>query len=108
MTARRFLRLTHGWIGAILALFVVLVAGTGASLAFMSEMFLAQYGDVLRAEAPAEGQAPVSIDAMFASAQELRGDRFEPVGVLMPHTRVPKASAAMVFGMEEGGDPYYP
>ncbi len=63
MTARRFLRLTHGWIGAILALFVVLVAGTGASLAFMSEMFLAQYGDVLRAEAPAEGQAPVSIDA---------------------------------------------
>lgn len=108
MSARRFLRLTHGWIGVVLGLFIVLVAGSGASLAFMSEMFLAQYGEVLEAEAPQPGASYADMDAMFASAQELRGDKFEPSGVLMPHTRVPKVSTAMVFGMEEGGDPYYP
>jgi uncharacterized iron-regulated membrane protein len=107
MTARRFLRLTHGWLGVILAIWIVVVAGTGASLAFMSEMFLAQYGDVLRAEAPANAPR-VGIDQMFESAKALRGGAFEPVGVLMPHTRVPGASAAMVFGMEKGGDPVYP
>lgn len=108
MSARRFLRLTHGWIGVVLGLFIILVAGSGASLAFMSEMFLAQYGEVLEAEAPRPGASYTNVDAMFASAQELRGDKFVPTGVLMPHTRVPKVSTAMVFGMEEGGDPLYP
>jgi uncharacterized iron-regulated membrane protein len=108
MSARRLLRLTHGWIGAVLALFVVLVAGTGASLAFMSEMFLAQYGDVLRAEAPAPGAEPASIEKLFAAAQAAQGPNFAPLGVLMPHSRVPKAETAMVFGMERGGDPHYP
>lgn len=108
MSARRFLRLTHGWIGAILALFVVLVAGTGASLAFMSEMFLAQYGEVLKAEAPAVDAQPVGVDALFAAAKEARGERFSPTGILMPHSRVSKVETALVFGMETGGDPHYP
>lgn len=108
MSARRLLRLTHGWIGAVLALFIVLVAGTGASLAFMSEMFLAQYGEVLRAEAPAPGATLADIDALFAAAQQARGEDFAPTGVLMPHTRVPKVETALVFGMEQGGDPHYP
>jgi uncharacterized iron-regulated membrane protein len=108
MSARRLLRLTHGWIGAVLALFIVLVAGTGAGLAFMSEMFLAQYGDVLRAEAPLHGAEPANIDELFAAAQATRGPGFAPIGVLMPHSRVPKAETAIVFGMERGGDPDYP
>jgi uncharacterized iron-regulated membrane protein len=108
MSARRFLRLTHGWIGVVLAFFIVLVAGSGASLAFMSEMFEAQYGEVMVANPPAPGAAYTDIDRMIATAQAERGSRFTPVGVLMPHSRVPKASTAMVFGMEEGGDPEYP
>lgn len=108
MSARRFLRLTHGWIGVVLALFIVLVAGSGASLAFMSEMFQAQYGEVLEAEAPHAGAPYAEIDRMIASAQAARGAAFSPMGVLMPHTRVPKVPTAMVFGMEQGGDPNYP
>lgn len=108
MSARRFLRLTHGWIGVILGLFVILVAGSGASLAFMSEMFDAQYGEVLEATAPTPGAPYTDIDTMIATAQRARGEAFSPVGVLMPHSRVPGVSTAMVFGMEEGGDPLYP
>lgn len=108
MSARRFLRLTHGWIGVVLALFIVLVAGSGASLAFMSEMFQVQYGEVMEAEAPSPGAAYTDIDRMIATAVAQRGPGFAPVGVLMPHSRVPKASTAMVFGMEAGGDPEYP
>lgn len=108
MSARRFLRLTHGWIGVVLALFVILVAGSGASLAFMSEMFLAQYGETLEAEAPRPGAPYVDVDSMVRTAEAVRGERFSTVGILMPHTRVPDVSTAMVFGMEEGGDPLYP
>ena len=50
MTARRLLSLIHGAIGSLLALFIILVGGTGAALAFMSEMFMAEYGQILRVE----------------------------------------------------------
>lgn len=108
MSIRRFTRLTHGWIGVVLALFIVLVAGSGASLAFMSDMFLAQYGDMLRADAPADTGSPADLGAMIAAAERSRGDDFQATGVLMPHTRVPKVSTALVYGMEPSSDPDYP
>ncbi|MEO9600690.1 PepSY-associated TM helix domain-containing protein [Parasphingorhabdus sp.] len=108
MSARRFFRLTHGWIGAVLALFLVLVAGSGVSLAFMSEMFIAQYGDVLEAEAPASSSAYIEIDEMLAAARDYQGETFMVGGVLMPHSRIPTVSTTLVFGIEEGGDPLNP
>lgn len=95
MRLKRVTRQLHGWIGVIAAAFILLVALSGASLAFMSQFFLAQYGNVLRADAPA---APADLDRLFAAAQASQPG-FQPMGVLMPHTRVPDVSTAMVFGM---------
>lgn len=103
MSARRFLRLTHGWIGAVVGLFVILVAGSGASLAFMSEMFLAQYGDVLRAEAPAPDAPYADLDRIVAAADAAQGNGYSTMGVLMPHSRVPSVETAMAFGMDASG-----
>ena len=108
MTARRIVRLSHGWIGVILGLFIVLVAGSGACLAFVSEMFLVQFGEMLEAQAPTPGASYVEIDAMIAAAQIARGKAFTIQGIMMPHTRLSKVSTALVYGVEKGGDPAFP
>lgn len=95
MRMKRLTRQLHGWIGAFAALFVLLVALSGASLAFMSQLFLAQYGEVLRADV---AQAPADLDRLFAAALATEPG-FRAMGVLMPHTRVPDVGTAMVFGM---------
>lgn len=102
MRARRIVRQLHGWAGLFVAAFLLLIALSGASLAFMSEMFLAQYGDVLRSEA-----GPVAapdLDAMAASATAAAGPGFQTHGLLMPHSRVPGVETAMLFGTRPGED----
>lgn len=96
MRTRRLVRQLHGWLGALTAVFLLLIAVSGASLAFMSEIFLAQYGDVLRSEAP--GMPPADLDAMVASGTAMAGPGFQPYGLLMPHSRVPGVETAMLFG----------
>jgi uncharacterized iron-regulated membrane protein len=103
MSARRFLRLAHGWLGAIAALFLIAAAASGAALAFMSDIFLAQYGDVLRAEAPARPAFAPDLTRIIAAAEQGYGKPFQAMGVFMPGARVPKAETAMVFGTRPGG-----
>jgi uncharacterized iron-regulated membrane protein len=107
MTARRLLTLLHAWLGALAAVFVVLVAGSGAALAFMSEMFEAQYGAVLEAEAPRADAPYADLDRVLAAAQAGSradlGKSFAPLGVLMPHSRVEGIETALPFGIPEGG-----
>ena len=104
---RRLLALSHAWLGALSAIFVILVAASGAALAFMSELFMAQYGDALRAAPPSPGAAALDIDALLASAQAGAtangGAPFTPIGVLMPHSRVEGVETAIPFGLPAGG-----
>lgn len=106
MRVRRIVRQVHGWTGAIAAVFLLLVAVSGASLAFMSEMFLAQYGDMLRSEVPSS--PPASLDALVASGTAAAGTGFKPLGLLMPHSRVPSVETAMLFGARPGAETDYP
>jgi uncharacterized iron-regulated membrane protein len=102
MSVRGWLATLHGWLGATTALFVVLIAGSGVLLAFMSELFLLQYGDVLRARAPAPAAAYADLDRLVAGALQGHGRPFEVAGVLMPHTRVPGIETALVYGLPAG------
>jgi uncharacterized iron-regulated membrane protein len=107
MRARRLVRQVHGWVGALTAVFLLLIALSGASLAFMSEIFLAQYGDTLRSEAP--GTPSTDLDAMVASGRAMAGPDFQPYGLLMPHSRVPGVETAMLFGIRpHAGSADYP
>lgn len=99
---RRLFALTHAWLGALSAVFVILVAASGAGLAFMSELFLAQYGAMLRAAPPTPDARMVDLDAMLASAQAGYGQPLAPIGVLLPHSRVPGIETAAPFGLPAG------
>jgi uncharacterized iron-regulated membrane protein len=101
MTTRRILSLTHGAIGVLLALFIILVGGTGAALAFMSEMFMAEYDQVLRVEVAKSGPY-ADLDRLIAGAKEGYGRGLTTFGVFMPHTRIEGAETALVFGLPEG------
>lgn len=102
----RVLKLLHGWLGAISALFVILIAGSGVLLAFMSEFFLAEYGDVLRAQPPTPNAAYADLDTLIDGATRGYGAPFVVAGVLMPHSRVPGVQTAMVYGLPEGEDDF--
>lgn len=103
MTTRRLLRLLHGWIGAVAALFVILVGGSGALLAFMPELFEAQYGAMLEAPAPSPDARAADLDRIIAAARAGHGAPFQMIGVLMPDSRVAGLEVAMPFGVPEGG-----
>jgi uncharacterized iron-regulated membrane protein len=100
--AKAITKQLHGWIGAVTAVFLLLVALSGASLAFMSEMFMAQYGDMLRSEATA--QTVTDLDAVESAARQAGGDGFQPLGLLMPHSRVEGVETILLFGGREGSD----
>lgn len=102
MSARRLLRLLHGWMGAVAALLLIATALSGAALAFMGDIFLAQYGPVLRADAPADA-APAELSRIIAAAEQGYGKPFQTMGVFMPGARVAGTGTAMVFGLREGG-----
>ena len=101
MNMRRLFALLHGWLGAVSALFVLIVALSGAALAFVDEMFLAQYGDILRAESPSRQAEPLGLESLIAGAKAGYGE-FLPTGALMPHSRIADAETALVFGMPPG------
>ena len=101
MSARRLLSLIHGAIGSLLALFIILVGGTGAALAFMSEMFMAEHGQILRVET-VKSEPYADVDRLDAGAKAGLDGKLIPVGVFMPHTRIEHAETAIVFGLPEG------
>lgn len=103
MSARRLLRLIHGWLGAVAALFVILVGGSGALLAFMPELFVAEYGAMLRAPAPSPGARAADLDRIIAAARAGTREPIEMIGVLMPDSRVPGLEVAMAFGVPKDG-----
>jgi uncharacterized iron-regulated membrane protein len=102
MSARRLLTWLHAWLGAVSAVFVILIAGSGVLLAWMSELFMAEYGDMLRAKPPAADAPYASLDAMMANAGAGYGEGFNYIGVLMPHSRVQGIETAMLYGLPEG------
>lgn len=102
MSVRKLLATAHGWAGAISALFIVLVAGSGTLLAFMGEMFLWQHGDMLRTSTQ-EGRPYASATQIIDAAVEGYAQPFQTMGILMPHTRVQEVETALVFGLPEGG-----
>lgn len=101
MTARRLLTLLHAWLGAVTAVFVILVAGSGAALAFMPQMFKAQYGEVLEVEPPRPGAPYADLDAMIAGARAGYREPFALYGVLMPDSRLRGIETAVVLGAPE-------
>jgi uncharacterized iron-regulated membrane protein len=101
MTTRRLLSLIHGAIGVLVALFIILVGGTGGALAFMSEMFMAEYGQILRVEI-VKSEPYADVDRLIAGAKAGLDGKLAPVGVFMPHTRIEHAETALVFGLPEG------
>jgi uncharacterized iron-regulated membrane protein len=101
MTTRRLLSLIHGAIGVLLALFIIVVGGSGAALAFMSEMFMAEYDQVLRVEVE-KTEPYADVDRLIAGAKEGFGRGLTTFGVFMPYTRIEDAETAIVFGLPEG------
>ncbi|WP_340680254.1 PepSY-associated TM helix domain-containing protein [Paraglaciecola sp.] len=92
----------HGWLGGISAVFIILLAGSGAMLAFVGELFLVQYGDMLKATSPIAHTSAANVTTLIASASTGYTDNFQTVGVLMPHSRIEKIETAMVFVMPSG------
>jgi uncharacterized iron-regulated membrane protein len=104
ISARKTLIFLHGWLGSLSAIFIILVAGSGAMLAFVGQLFLVQYGDILRASPPTQTTQIVSVTQLIDSAKTGYKDHFQTIGVLMPHSRVDDVETAMVFGMPSGSD----
>lgn len=102
LATRNVLALLHGWLGGISAIFVILVAGSGAMLAFVGELFLAQYGDMLKATPPIANAQVANVTTLIASASKGYDDNFQTAGILMPHSRVEGIETAMVFVMPSG------
>ena len=99
---RRMLALLHGWLGSISAVFIILVAGSGAMLAFVGELFIVQYGDVLKAAPPNVRTLMADVTHLIAAASKGYEHDFQTVGVLMPASRIEKIETAMVFVMPSG------
>ncbi|XPF93225.1 PepSY-associated TM helix domain-containing protein [Colwellia sp. RE-S-Sl-9] len=102
MSNKKVLAWLHGWLGVISGFFVILVAGSGAMLAFVGDLFLVQYGDVLKATPSTPNTPMVNVSTLIASAVKGYEDNFQTVGVLMPHSRVEEVETAMVFVMPTG------
>lgn len=103
-TPRKVLVLLHGWLGGLSAIFVILIAGSGAMLAFVGALFIAQYNDTLKASHPTENMSIADVTTLFATATTGYNDTFQTMGVLMPHSRIEEIETAMVFGMPLGAD----
>lgn len=99
---RRILALLHGWLGGISAVFIIIVAGSGVMLAFVGELFIAQYGDMLKATSPIVNTKAANVTRLIASASKGYDDNFQTVGILMPNSRVEGIETAMVFIMPTG------
>lgn len=99
---RKLLAQLHGWLGVVSAAFIMLVAGSGVMLAFVGELFLAQYGDVLKATPALTNPQAANVTTLIASATKGYEDNFQTVGVLMPNSRVEGIETAMVFVMPTG------
>ena len=100
---RKVLSLIHGWLGAISAIFIVLIAGSGVMLAFVGELFLAQYGNVIQTAEPEVSSQSVNVAELLQASSAYKHD-FQTMGVLMPHSRIEEIETAMVFGMPSGAD----
>lgn len=101
-SSRRILSSLHGWLGGISAVFIILIAGSGAMLAFVGELFIFQYGDVLKATPPTVRPPMADVTRLIASASKGYEQDFQTVGVLMPASRIEKIETAMVFVMPTG------
>lgn len=93
--------LAHGWLGAISSVFILVVASSGALLAFMGEMFLWQHGDMLRAE-DVPNTPYLSASKITHAATTGYEKKFNIMGLLMPHSRVEEVETALVFGLPAG------
>lgn len=93
--ARHFVALLHGWIGVFASAFIFLVAFTGVVLVFFSEMFEAQYGDMVRApDGPYK-----SVAEIIRAGEEGHPAGLQTLGLIMPDTRVAGLETALVYGM---------
>ena len=102
MRARRLLAWLHSTIGAAASLFLLAVCLSGALLAFDVQLFRWQH-PMLESVDPARARAAdPSVDALLAAATNGYGRPFEPIGVLMPHSRL-AIDTAMVYGQRPGG-----
>jgi uncharacterized iron-regulated membrane protein len=101
---KKILVLLHGWLGSLSAIFIIIVAGSGAMLAFVGELFLLQYDDALRSSQPSLNAQVTNVTTLITKAKAGYGADFQTVGVLMPHSRVAGIETAMVFGMPSGSD----
>ena len=102
LATRSVITLLHGWLGGISAVFIILVAGSGAMLAFVGELFLAQYGDMLKATSPIANAQMANVTTLIESASKGYDNNFQAAGILMPHSRVQGIETAMVFVMPLG------
>lgn len=100
--SRKAFALLHGWLGAISATFVILIAGSGVMLAFVGELFLFQYGDMLKTTSSETNIKTATVTELIASAEKGYGEHFQAVGILMPHSRIEEIETAMVFVMPSG------
>ena len=104
--ARRLLAWLHAWIGALAAVFVLMIALTGLAIAFAGALFEWQYPEILSlSSAPRNEAATIvpDVDAMLAATVEGYGRPIQILGLLMPGSRI-DVDAAMFYGVQAGSD----
>lgn len=103
LRARRTLAWLHAWIGALSAVFVLLLALSGAAIAFAGALFAWEYPQVLDLPETAGAKHPPDVDAMLASARAGYGRPIQVLGLLMPGSRI-DVDAALFYGLPQGGE----
>ena len=102
---RRWIADLHGWIGAFVGLFVILVGSTGIALGFAYELMRAETGG-FDVTGPSKDDVP-PIALMIKRAQDAAGPEFIPLGYVGPHGEIVNP-APMIYGLsaapEAGGE----
>lgn len=99
------LRWLHLWTGAVASLAILAAGLSGMALAFVSPLFAWETG-ALTPDPGSAHAARAPIDVLVRAAAAHHDGRFEPLGVLMPDSRL-EVGAAAVYGVptEAGADP---
>lgn len=93
--SRRQLWLTlHRWLGAVAAVFLIVVALTGSSLVFIEEMVELQVGEPASASAEGDWRPP---DVLIDSASIYAGPEFDPIALYYPDSLL-RIGSAFVYG----------
>ncbi|QTD56882.1 PepSY-associated TM helix domain-containing protein [Parasphingorhabdus cellanae] len=92
----------HAWVGALCAIFIILVTISGMAIAFSGPLMHLETGAFPKIEAISTAADP-DLAAMVAAARTEAGETFLPLGYLGPHAEI-ATDIPMIYGMSAPPD----